>query len=146
MLKIRDIMTTEVAVATPDMSLREAMALLADRHISGAPVVSGGRLVGIFSATDLLVYVAELDGALPSVSFRRRQTPLEEVTVSEIMTRGVKTLSPDCTVELAARFMHHAQIHRVPVVDGQKIVGIVTTTDIALAVAEEKLSHSPAAA
>lgn len=141
MLRLRDIMTTDVASATPDMTLREAMALLSDRHISGAPVVDGGKVVGVFSATDLLAYIAELDSAQPSVSFRRRQTPLEELTVSEVMTRGVKSLPPDSSVELAAAFMQRMQIHRVLVMEGAHLLGIVTTTDLAKAVAEHRIGN-----
>lgn len=139
MLKLRDIMTTPVVSATPEMTLREAMALLSDRHISGAPVVTGEEVVGVFSSTDLLVYIAELDAAQPSVSFRRRQTPLEEVTVSEVMTRGVKSLPPDCPADLAAAFMQRARIHRVLVMEGEQLLGIVTTTDLAGAIAEHRV-------
>lgn len=141
MLKLRDIMTTDVATATPDMTLREAMSLLSDKHISGAPVVEGSKVVGVFSATDLLVYIAELDSAQRSLTFRRQQTPLEELTVSEVMTRAVKSLPPDASVELAAAFMQRAQIHRVLVMEGPHLVGIVTTTDLAKAVAEHRIAH-----
>jgi acetoin utilization protein AcuB len=139
-LKLREIMTTPVVSATPDMPLREAMALLSDRHISGAPVVSRGKVIGVFSSTDLLVYIAELDAAQPSVSFRRRQTPLEELTVSEVMTRGAKSLPPDCPADLAAGFMQRARIHRVLVMDGEQLLGIVTTTDLARAIAEHRVT------
>lgn len=54
MLQIRDIMTTEVHCVAPETSLRAAMALLATHHISGAPVVAGGRVVGVVSASDIL--------------------------------------------------------------------------------------------
>lgn len=140
MLKLREIMTTPVVSATPDMTLREAMSLLTDRHISGAPVVSGGKVVGVFSSTDLLVYIAELDAAQPAVSFRRQQTPLEEVTVSEVMTRGAKSLPPDCPADLAAAFMQRWRIHRVLVMEGERLLGIVTTTDLARALAEHLIT------
>lgn len=139
MLRLRDIMTTDVATATPDMTVRDAAAILADTHIGGAPVLQGGKVVGIFSATDLLAYLTELDSGPPSDSLRRRRTSLEQITVGELMTRDVKWLSPDCSVEQAADFMHHNQIHRVIVMDGSKLLGIVTTTDVARAVAEHRL-------
>ena len=62
MLRVRDIMTTEVVSVTPDTSLRDAIELLAKRHLSGAPVVSGGRLIGVFSATDLMTFLAQQPG------------------------------------------------------------------------------------
>lgn len=62
MLKLRDIMTSDVMTVTPETTLREAMELLAGRHVSGAPVVSGGQLVGIVTATDLMSFASALSG------------------------------------------------------------------------------------
>ena len=73
MLRLRDIMTRDVFSAAPDMTIRDAMELLSERHVSGAPVVDGGKVVGIFSATDLLVLLAELNDTTPSLTFRRRR-------------------------------------------------------------------------
>ena len=58
MLRLRDLMTTDVVTLSPDTTLRDATALLATRHVSGAPVVAGGRVVGVVSVTDLLDFVA----------------------------------------------------------------------------------------
>jgi CBS domain-containing protein len=58
MLKIRDIMTSEPITVTPGTSLRDAMELFTREHISGAPVSSGGKLVGVISASDLLAFAA----------------------------------------------------------------------------------------
>ena len=139
MLRLKDIMTTDIAVATPDMTLREATAILADNHVGGAPVIQGVKVVGVFSATDLLAYITDLNDGPPSESLRRRRTSLEEVTVAELMTRDVKSLAPNCSVEQAAEFMRRNQIHRVLVMDGPKLVGIVTTSDVALAVAQHRV-------
>lgn len=62
MLRVRDIMTTAVVSVTPETSVRDAIELLATRHLSGAPVVSGRQLVGIVSAADLMVFLAQLPG------------------------------------------------------------------------------------
>ena len=139
MLRVTDIMTTDVATATPDTTLREAVAILADNHVGGVPVLRGDKVVGVFSAADLLAYLTDLNEGPPSDSLRRRRTSLEQVTVSELMTRELKSLSPNCTVEQAADFMRQNQIHRVLVMDGSRLVGIVTTTDVAKAVAEHRL-------
>ena len=58
MLRIRDAMTSEVLSLTPDTTLREAAELFVSRHVSGAPVVDGQRVVGVVSATDVLEFVA----------------------------------------------------------------------------------------
>jgi CBS domain-containing protein len=58
MLKLKDIMTTDLVTVTPETSLREAMDLLTERHVSGAPVISGNALVGVITASDLLSFAA----------------------------------------------------------------------------------------
>lgn len=62
MLKLRDIMTADVVTVSPELSLRDAMDLLGTRHISGAPVVAGGKVVGVVSATDLLSFAGSAAG------------------------------------------------------------------------------------
>jgi acetoin utilization protein AcuB len=146
MLKLSDIMTTEVATASPELSLREAMDLLSSRHITGAPVVAGGKVVGVFSASDLLAFLSDFDGSESSLEFRRkRHNPLEEVPVAEVMTRYVQSLPPDCPVDKAAAFMHEANIHRVLVMKDDVLMGIVSTTDVAIAVADHRLGRVSAA-
>ncbi|ODT03992.1 MAG: hypothetical protein ABS52_06280 [Gemmatimonadetes bacterium SCN 70-22] len=66
---------------------------------------------------------------------------LEELTVRDAMTEGVLHLSPDTDVTRAAAFMQQHRVHRVLVMDGDKLEGIVTTSDIARAVADHKLSN-----
>lgn len=56
MLRLRDIMTTDVITVTPEMTLRAAMELFSRHHISGAPVMSGSRVVGVISATDIVAF------------------------------------------------------------------------------------------
>jgi hypothetical protein len=62
MLKLRDIMTRDVTTLSSDLTLRDAMELLLTRHVSGAPVVFGGKVVGVISATDLLSFTASQSG------------------------------------------------------------------------------------
>jgi len=141
MLRLKDIMTVDLALATPDMALREAVTILADNHIGGAPVVKGSKVVGVVSAADLLAYLSDVDDEVPSDTLRRRRTSLEDVTVSEIMTREPKALSPDTSVEQAADFMLKNQIHRVLVMDGPKLLGMVTMSDVAKAVADHRITR-----
>jgi len=62
MLRLRDIMTTHVVTVTPETSVRDAMELLGRSHVSGAPVLVAGRIVGVVSTTDLLNFVSGLPG------------------------------------------------------------------------------------
>jgi len=143
MLRIKDIMTREVITATPDTTLRDAMEMLSKRHVSGAPVLDGGKVVGIFSASDLLTYLADLNDTTPSLTFRRRRgrpTPLEDATVDDVMTRHVESVDPERTVEDAAILMGTKQIHRVLVMADGVLLGIVSTSDVAKAVADHRLN------
>ena len=142
MLTVKDIMTPDVVSATPDMTIRDAMELLSERHLSGAPVIDGGKVVGIFSASDILELLTNLNDTNPSLSFRRpkrRTSPLEDVTVDEVMTRKIESLPPDCAVDQAALLMVQKHIHRILIMDGDRLVGIVSTSDLAKAVAEHRI-------
>ena len=66
MLRLSDIMTKQVVVAAPEMTLREVADLFAAHHISGAPVVSGMRVVGLVSAADILEFAATERTAAPT--------------------------------------------------------------------------------
>ncbi|HEY9227737.1 MAG TPA: CBS domain-containing protein [Gemmatimonadaceae bacterium] len=62
MVRLREIMTTDMLVVTPETTLREAMELLGRHHVSGAPVVSGGVLIGVVTGTDLMMFASALSG------------------------------------------------------------------------------------
>lgn len=66
MLCLRDIMTREVLSVTPETTIREAMDLFTANHVSGAPVIAGGHLVGIISAADLLAFASSLPSGVVS--------------------------------------------------------------------------------
>lgn len=74
MLRVRDIMTRDVRVVSPQTTVREAMELFAREHVSGAPVVSGSTVVGVVTTADLLSFAATLRG----VPARRDDTAVAE--------------------------------------------------------------------
>ena len=140
MLALNDIMTSDVVALAPDLSLRDAMDLLTTRHISGAPVVNRNHVVGIVSLTDLAEYATQAS-RVPSLHPGAVEwNALEEHTVRDVMSTNVASLPGDTSVEAAAAFMNRHQIHRVLVMDGEKVAGIVTTTDITVAVAKNRLT------
>ena len=91
MLRVRDIMTTEIVTLTPQATIREAMELLSRRHVSGAPVVSGDALVGVVTASDLMAFAA----ALPGV-------PTERGLPDEWIESGQPSLADDVELEAEA--------------------------------------------
>jgi CBS domain-containing protein len=131
MLRLRDIMTADVVAVPPELTIRDALVLFSKRHVSGAPVVSGRHVVGVVSLTDL-AEVAEM----PSPD----SNPLDDRTVGEVMNRQVFSLPPDTFVDKAADVMRTADMHRVLVMDGDALIGLVTTRDLANAVADHQLT------
>jgi len=125
MLRLRDIMTTDVVAVPPELTIRGALVLFSKHHVSGAPVVSGRNVVGVVSLTDLAEF-AEMSSP--------GWNALDEQTVGEAMNRKICSLPSDTLVDNAADFMRAADVHRVLVMDGESLIGLVTSRDIADAV------------
>lgn len=142
MLKVKDLMTRDLLTVAPNTTIREAAELLATEHVSGAPVVHAGKPLGMVSARDLLEFIAALPADPDAVSGGLEHGILDDHTVEEAMTRGpLTTIAPDAPANRAAELMQAEQIHRLPVVENGKLVGIITTTDLVKAVADRKLSY-----
>ncbi len=111
----------------PEMSIHDALALFKKERIRRAPVIKAGKLVGIVSEKDLL-------NASPSpattLSVWEMNYLLSKLTVSEVMTKTVITVTDDTPIEEAARIMADNKIGGLPVVKGTRVVGIITETDL----------------
>ena len=142
MLKLRDIMTKDVLTLAPDVSVREAAEIFSTERLGGAPIVVHGHIVGMLSASDLLDFIASLPEEPGEARGGTDQGILEMHTVEEAMTRApVRSLSPDDAVTLAAEVMKRERLHRLPIVERGKLVGIVSTVDLVSAVADKRISH-----
>ena len=129
-MRVRELMQTEVKTIELDASVNEAVATLTEYHISALPVVDGmGRMVGVVSTTDILTSEAEAEDSTA------REALFEDTIVRDIMTLHPLTVSPDTEVKEAAQQMLYAEIHRLFVVNGERVVGVISTTDIMRAVA-----------
>jgi len=141
-MQVRDLMTRDVITVTPEMTLKDAAALLVRHRISGAPVVDGdGGIVGVLSEADVLVKESgerRRDGMLgwllePGDAFRDK---LAARTVGEAMTTPPLTIGPRAPAHKAATRMIEDGINRLPVVDDAgRIVGIVSRADLVRAFA-----------
>ena len=111
----------------PEMSINEALSLFKKERIRRAPIVRGNKLVGIVSEKDLL-------NASPSqattLSVWEMNYLLSKLTVAEVMTKDVITVTEDTPIEEAARIMADNKIGGLPVVKGLRVVGIITETDL----------------
>jgi CBS domain-containing protein len=139
---VRDIMTTPVVSVPSSMTVRELAALFRDRRIGGVPVVDDDRLVGIVTEGDLMALDADVqmphffelfDSIIYLGSQKKFKEQLEKAsaaTVEQLMTDDVKSVAPDDEARVAATLMHKHRFDRVPVVEGEAVVGIVTRHDI----------------
>ncbi|QSJ17219.1 CBS domain-containing protein [Nostoc sp. UHCC 0702] len=146
---VADVMSHNPIVVKAETPLKEAVQIIAERRISGLPVVDdAGKLVGIISETDLMwqetgvtppAYIMFLDSVIylqnPATYERDLHKALGQ-TVGEVMSKNPITISPDKTVKDAARLMHDRNIHRLPVLDSAgQVIGILTRGDIIRAMA-----------
>ncbi len=131
---VRELMQNHVRTVSLDSPVNDAVLTMADSHISALPVVDGtGRMVGVISSTDILTSEAEAQDAVA------RENLFEGTMVGEIMTTHPLTVSPDEDVREAAQQMLYADIHRLFVTEGEKVLGVISTTDIVRAVATGRL-------
>jgi CBS domain-containing protein len=106
MLRLRDIMTPDVVSLDPNMTLRDALEILAARHISGAPVLDGGRVVGVFSAMDAVEFLATTPGVPDVTESNQESEPsaLEESAVADMPAEYFIDLWSDAGADVAERF------------------------------------------
>jgi CBS domain-containing protein len=135
---VDDVMHTTVVLLRPDQPIGEAARELERQRVSGAPVVEGGRVVGIVSLRDLFEAADVPEPVATSGPWRRYERHLDasKKSVAEAMTRTVATLSPGTAIPAAARLMRERRINRIPIVDREgRVRGIVAREDIIEAVA-----------
>ncbi len=144
-----DVMTPYVLKVSRDMSLTEAAHYLHDNQITGCGVTDeDGKLVGVLSMSDVLDsagsggesldgnfyargWEAEHDAAGPPVHERH-----DELTVADVMTSELQSVSSDTPVDEIARQLIERRIHRVLVIDDHELLGIITTSDMMVLLAD----------
>jgi CBS domain-containing protein len=144
-------MSRDPILVRTDTPLKEAIQILAERRISGLPVVDeNGKLVGVLSETDLMwqetgvtppAYIMFLDSVIylqnPGTYERELHKALGQ-TVGEVMTSDAITIAPDKFLREAAALMHERNVRRLPVIDqSEQVIGILTRGDIVRAMAAE---------
>ena len=127
MMLVRDIMQVHPVTATAETRLFHLLRVLQQRGFRHVPIVDGSRLVGIVSDRDVKQAMAS---AAMSVDGRERDRLLDGLTAGQIMTRTVVTIGPMFGVEDAARLMATRKFSALPVTEGDRLVGIVTETDV----------------
>ena len=141
---VAEVMTTDVVSFGPDDNVQDAIARLIERNVDAAPVVDDdGRVIGMLSTGDIIVQETQLHfptvitlfGAyleLPSQQ-RHFEADLQKAlgsSVREVMTGHPVSIGPDETIERAATLMHEKEVSRLPVVESDRLVGIISRGDI----------------
>jgi len=111
-MKIKEVMNKVVAIEK-DMSLKVAAKIMSEKNIGSLVVVNGDKILGIVTERDIVTNAANLGKGVKSV-----------------MVKNVVTISPDDELDNAAVLMRKNKIHRIPVVEDEKLVGIITATDL----------------
>ena len=155
-MKVADVMTREVVSIAPDASILEAVRLMLQHKISGLPVIdASGKLQGVVTEGDFLRRVETGTERKRSrlVEFLlgpgRLATDYVQATgrkVDAVMTPEVRTVSEDDPLEQVVHLMERHRIKRLPVVRGDKVVGIVTRANLMRALATLALAEHPVAA
>ncbi len=123
---IRDLMTGNPTTCEPSTTIVEAAKVMAQEDVGPVPIVEGGRIVGIVTDRDLVVRVLA-EGRDPS-----------STTIGEIASADLVTVQPNSDLNEALSLMAQNQVRRLPVVEGDQLVGIIAQADVARAAEEEK--------
>ena len=141
-LTVGEIMNADWPTLEPESTVEDAIKLFAEARISGVPVASEGRLLGIITEGDLIFQDADvrapgfldiLGGIVPLGSteeYRREALKSAGVTVGEVMTEDVTTAAPEATLVEAATVMAEKRRKILPVVESDRLVGVITRMDI----------------
>lgn len=126
-MSIKDFMSTEVITVSPQTPIFDAVDLMKQHQIHRLPVVEGGKLVG-------LITEGVIQGAMPSkatsLSVYEVNYLLNKTNVKDIMIKQVETIGPDALLEDGIVKMRANNIGVLPVVEADKVIGIITNNDI----------------
>jgi len=121
-------MTTDLITVTPDTPLVKARDLLREHNVKQVPVVDHqGNLIGILTDRDIKQAWAS---PATTLSIYELTYVLQKLTVESVMVKDPITITPNATIERAAKILHDRKIGSLPVVEGKKLVGIITSTDL----------------
>ena len=140
--KARDVMNAEILTVAEDMTVHELATFLTDHEISGAPVEDvEGRLIGVVSTTDIARTAfesgsAEEDEEHPVDDLGDLHIEEEGLLVGDIMTPTVFAVEADAPISHVAQSMLDGHLHRLLVIEGRKVIGIVSTSDLLRLLAE----------
>ncbi|HXF64665.1 MAG TPA: CBS domain-containing protein [Caldilineaceae bacterium] len=144
-MDVREIMTSPAITVTPETEIREVARLMREHQISGVPVVdAAGRLVGIITELELIArnaplhephYIGVLSAVIPVSleEYREYKEQLRQVLATnagDLMRQEVKAIAPGDSTEKALELMLDPEVTMLPVVENERVIGVVTRTDL----------------
>ena len=147
---VKDIMTTGVRTVTPETKLLEVVSLMTLYRYSGLPVVEDDALVGFIAEKDVLSQLFPsvedaMQGGLANIDFiekAREYKTIMSKPVSSLMISSVKTVDPEMPILKAAISMTSSRFRRIPVADGDKLMGMLSLGDVHKAIFHKCLTLS----
>jgi predicted transcriptional regulator len=149
MLRAQDLMTENVIAVTKETKVRELAQILTENKISGVPVIDGmGKLIGVVTESDLIfqnkkVHLPTAVAILDAFFFlespekmEREMKKMSGVTVGDIYASEVISVQKDTPLEELATLMAEKNIHTLPVLDEEELVGVIGKSDIIRIIAE----------
>ena len=143
MLKAKDIMTSGALTLEPESDVTTAAKLLLDKHLNGVPVVDkNGKLVGVICQSDLVAqqksismpsFFTILDGFISlssSDDLEKEVNKIAATKVAQAMTKNPVTINPETSIEKIADLMVERKLYTLPVVDNEKLIGVVGKEDV----------------
>jgi CBS domain-containing protein len=128
-MKAQDVMTPDPTTCGPEDDLSAVIDVMKKENCGIVPIIEGNgasRVVGVVTDRDIALYLGE-NNIRPS-----------EVRVSEVMTTDIVSCPPDADIQEVSRKMQEAQVRRVLITDGKRLLGVVSTADLARASAHSK--------
>jgi len=150
MKTVKEFMNKDVICLSSDDTIFDAAKILSQLNIAGAPVVKKDKIIGIVSISDIIKFIDIKLGKLPKIdtpglstlllalvqmqkvrsSFKKELKKITSTKIKDVMTKNVITISSSQTIIDVAELMEKHDVNRLPVVDDEKIVGIVARADI----------------
>ena len=123
---ISAIMTADILSVNSTNTLKEVTEIIKGKNIRHLPVVSGNEIIGMLSKTDLdkISFVNTMDGDEVTTAM------YDALTIEQVMTTNIKTVQTTDTIYDVAYLLSKNEFHALPVLKGEKLAGIVTTTDL----------------
>ena len=117
--QVKDIMSKELVTISKERSALDAAKIMTDKGVSSLIVLAGDQPVGIVTERDFIKKIC------------LKELQLSEVPIEQIMSKIRTYATPDTSIEVAVQRMINNRIRRLPIIDDDKLVGIVTVTDLA---------------